>query len=1278
MKSKSRKIVNIALSVLFVLSAAFALVACGKNNAGNGVTVTLVSETYEATSFTLKEGDDLPTVEVAERDFEGYWTDPAYLTKYEGTTVPDHSVTLYYKQNYQYYTVNLDFGDYGVNTLTARRGVSEALPDSSALGTSAVGFADVKGGDIKYALGTESNKIYNLAPKNGEVTLYAVYEINDVNDYVIENGVVTAYNGNKTRLVLPYGATKVAAGALKDNKTVTSVTVPSTYTSVGKGAFEGCEKLETLTVPFIGGTRTSNRFLAYVFGADKYENNDFSFAAYVMNKSLYMGDRHFENQYLPLTLKTVRVNSPINEFAEGAFYKAYALENVVLDYPAALNRVGDYAFAYCPALGKKSDVNFPISFDWLSEVSEIGKYAFATYTGNYTTDVKEIYPAGEAMKDTYTATLYASPYPFTNLTDIPELTNVKTIEDSAFYFCYAIKDVKFGNELETVEMNAFYYCATHTSLTFPESLKSIGEYAFFSNSSVLTIDFGTDIRFIGTRAFAFCGALSQVTFTGEDAPVTGNQAFCNALTSYTNPTDGSTEYEMVFDDLRIYAPANGYETYCSSLAAYKDYLTVADTSASPAYWYDKNGNLTTKFEFTSGGIVNVTDKGQAFISSVDYWNFGQPTYSATCGESYPMMYEFVDEETYNLTAGKHNKPLYANQKVVRVWHPDLISYTGAPLDTLYFLITEFPHEIDGKTYLLPTMVQTVGADYGGRDYGDVNVARSYVASVNRYGAVRIGRATKESGIPVVMWMDDPEGTYYMSFEKAADHEFRAIYYNDKYEVIRTDVYRSLMNGNTESIGDPLYLVSDDETVLFEANSLYNNGNELYLNGIGGAKIKIGSDTYKVGKTANVAGATFGEEGFTVLLSDIEKNGVYKNGLTGTVTFSKLAVNGDYLAIDVTIGDDASYKYLNVTSDSGWYRWGYGEFKSVKYNYPKKNSDITVDDWRYKLFTDVEIGNSIILYVYAPDGKKDAPEYAYFREYEKNTMVGCGEVTYRKNGTMNFKYGDGDVRQARKLDKRGSFQLDNATGSEGYRNFVYYDDSEDMTLNLVENYYGYSLYYYTVKTDGYGNMYILDQHDDGFDDAYVGTYDDYNSFTANGTTYYELIFKGKKLDETTNTTVGEEKTFWILYAFSSLAAYSDDNDDAQWYGTLAGIYTDHGDKNITAYDEFGYKEFDINVDVYGNVSYKRFTHTATINGNVVYTEIESGEVARLVSVMSSDGDVAYFIAIDKNGNCLFTLRRYDTVTGDAYFVFAYDAKGIKISVDVENVNVEIDVTKLKQL
>ena len=55
----------------------------------------------------------------------------------------------------------------------------------------------------------------------------------------------------------------------------------------------------------------------------------------------------------------------------------------------------------------------------------------------------------------------------------------------------------------------------------------------------------------------------------------------------------------------------------------------------------------------------------------------------------------------------------------------------------------------------------------------------------------------------------------------------------------------------------------------------NNGNELYLNGIGGAKIKIGSDTYKVGKTANVAGATFGEEGFTVLLSDIEKNGVYK-------------------------------------------------------------------------------------------------------------------------------------------------------------------------------------------------------------------------------------------------------------------------------------------------------------------------------------------------------------------------------------------------------------------
>lgn len=231
----------------------------------------------------------------------------------------------------------------------------------------------------------------------------------------------------------------------------------------------------------------------------------------------------------------------------------------------------------------------------------------------------------------------------------------------------------------------------------------------------------------------------------------------------------------------------------------------------------------------------------------------------------------------------------------------------------------------------------------------------------------------------------------------------------------------------------------------------------------------------------------------------------------------------------------------------------------------------------------------------------------------------------------------------------------------------------MTLVLTENFYGTTLYYYTVKTDGFGNMYVLDQHDDGFDDAYMGTYDDYGSFTANGTTYYELIFKGRKLDAD-NKPVGEEKTFWILYAFSSLSAYSDDYEDAQWYGTLASIYENRDDKKFTAYDNFGYKLYDITVDVYGNTFYKAYSYTLTMDGKVTYTEVKNESIDRLVAVMGGSGEVSYFFAVGKDGTALYSLR----LTGDNSLKVSKEGAGLKFATETASAVLEIELDKLKKL
>lgn len=437
------------------------------------MTVTLISETLEKKEVEAKPGDPLPVLSVEDRDFEGYWTDSGYQVRYENDVVPDKNVTLYYKLNLQYYNLVLDYGTSGQLHFQLRRGVNEKLPDIAPMGSLAVGFSKTEDGEADFLLG---DTVKNLAEKGGTATLYARYEVKDAGDYTIENGTVVAYNGKSTSLTLPLGATKIAAGVFTNNKNsekVTSLIVPATYKEIACGAFEGLTALESLTVPFIGGSRTANRFLAYTFGAKKYDENTYSFAGYTDGSSLYMGDQHFENQVLPLSLKTVRVTEKTKEFAEGAFYSAYALENVVLDYPEALDKVGKSAFENCISFGYNAALSIAVSPAWLRYVSTIGEAAFKSYTGNTESSVKVIYPYGEQLPS-YTATLITYAYPFNSLKTIPKLENIVSVGNEAFYFAAALDSLEFGNKLKTIGERSFAYTLSVSGLKFPDSLESIG------------------------------------------------------------------------------------------------------------------------------------------------------------------------------------------------------------------------------------------------------------------------------------------------------------------------------------------------------------------------------------------------------------------------------------------------------------------------------------------------------------------------------------------------------------------------------------------------------------------------------------------------------------------------------------------------------------------------------------------------------------------------------------------------------------------------------------
>ena len=81
-------------------------------------------------------------------------------------------------------------------------------------------------------------------------------------DFVIENGVLTKYNGPGGDVVIPDGVTKIGRygipfiigfgtsyyGAFQDRTDVTSVTIPDSVTEIDVDAFRSCTGLTSVTI----------------------------------------------------------------------------------------------------------------------------------------------------------------------------------------------------------------------------------------------------------------------------------------------------------------------------------------------------------------------------------------------------------------------------------------------------------------------------------------------------------------------------------------------------------------------------------------------------------------------------------------------------------------------------------------------------------------------------------------------------------------------------------------------------------------------------------------------------------------------------------------------------------------------------------------------------------------------------------------------------------------------------------------------------------------------
>lgn len=445
-------------------------------------------------------------------------------------------------------------------------------------------------------------------------------------DFLIKDGVLERYLGDKKRIVIPENVTSIGESAFTDYEEMTSVDIPCSVINIGAHAFEGCIELKSVTMRE-GVTRIGEHAFDYCVNLTNItipdsvtQIGDYAFSECHKLKNVTLSSNLISTGvgtfYECISIKSITIPNGVTTIDISAFEGCIELNKVTI--PNSVKHIGGSAFERCVSL-KNITIPYGVTDIWgeafkgcralesvriPESVMSIGMYAFACCESLKSVTIPSyIKSIASHVFDECTGLADKQGLVIVNgvvydckkdisIVSIPD--DVTDIWEDAFEDCKNLTNITIPGSVTRIGNGAFKHCNSLTSITIPEGVINIGDSTFEECNGLTSVMIADSVKSIGDSAFAHCESMTGIKIPDSVTSI-GDSAFkmCTSLASITIPDRVISIGDCAFE-------------YCTSLTS----IVIPDSIT----------NIGVRAFYKCGELAN--EKGFVIVRNVLYYYKG--------------------------------------------------------------------------------------------------------------------------------------------------------------------------------------------------------------------------------------------------------------------------------------------------------------------------------------------------------------------------------------------------------------------------------------------------------------------------------------------------------------------------------------------------------------------------------------------------------------------------------------------------------------------------------